>query len=153
VNVRIKVLFSPRNSKFIIMSENLDATTATKPQGKGLAVTGFILALVGFLFGWLVYGIITVAAVAAAAMGQKSGMGLGYFWIVLCVAAVIMSAMGMMKLGKTGGKRGLAIAGLIIGIVALIWTIMLHLGVGKAIDAANSNSNSIQKQLQEMKMN
>ncbi|AEA45390.1 hypothetical protein [Fluviicola taffensis] len=134
------------------MSENLDTTT-TKPQGKGLAVTGFILALVGFMFGWLVYAIITAAAVLAAGMGQKSGMGLGYFWIVLCLAAVIMSAMGMMKLGKTGGKKGLAIAGLVIGIVALIWTVTMHLGVGKAVDAANAKGGEFQKQMEELRMN
>jgi hypothetical protein len=132
------------------MSENLDATTATKPQGKGMAVTGFILALVGFMFGWLVYAIITAAAILAAGMGQKSGMGLGYFWIVLCLASVVLSAMGMMKLGKTGGKKGLAIAGLIIGIVALIWTIMMHLGVSKAVDAASARGTSI---MNEYKMN
>ena len=39
--------------------------------------------------------------------------------------------MGMMKLGKTGGKKGLAIAGIIIGIIAVIMTAMLVMGIGK----------------------
>lgn len=130
------------------MSENAGNV---KPQGKGLAVTGFILSLVGLLFGWIVYGIITAAAIAAAALGQKSGMGLGYFWIVLCVAAVALSAMGMSKLGKTGGKKGLAISGLIIGIVALVWTIFMHLGVGKAVDAANANNQEVQDAIEQMR--
>lgn len=130
------------------MSETLDSNS-TQPQGKGLAVTGFILALVGMIFGWLVYGIITANAIAAAALGQEAGMGLGYVWIVLCAASVILSAMGMAKLGKTGGKKGLAIAGLVVGIVALIWTVVMHMGVGAAVDAANA-AGSLQQQLQAM---
>lgn len=120
-----------------------------KPQGKGLAVTGFILSLVGLAFGWLVYGIITATAIAAAALGQKSGMGLGYFWIVLCIAGVVLSAMGMAKLGKTGGKKGLGIAGLVIGIVALIWTIVMHIGVGTAVAAANGTGDMYKQALEQ----
>lgn len=134
------------------MSETLD-TNVSKPQGKGLAVTGFILALVGVVFGWLVYGAITLNAVAAAATGQEAGMGLGYFWIVLCLASVVMSAMGMSKLGKTGGKKGLAIAGLVIGIVALLLTIWYHIGVGAAVELANQNSNQIKDALQDAMSN
>ncbi len=129
------------------MSETLDTNT-TKPQGKGLAVTGFILALVGLVFGWLVYGSLTIAAGIALGLGQEPSMGLGYFWIVLSVAAVVMSLMGVMKLGKTGGSKGLGIAGLVIGLVGLIFTIMMHLGVEaaakQAADQAKTQINNIQ---------
>ncbi|MBK7183504.1 MAG: hypothetical protein IPH89_11510 [Bacteroidetes bacterium] len=37
----------------------------------------------------------------------------------------------MMKLGKTGGKRGLAITGMILGIIATILSAMLVMGIGK----------------------
>lgn len=120
--------------------------TNVKPQGKGLAVTGFILALVGLVFGWLVYASLTVAAGIAIGLGQEPSMGLGYFWIVLSVAAVAMSAMGMMKLGKTGGKKGLAIAGLVIGLVGLIFTVMMHLGVETA---ANEVANQAKTQINQ----
>jgi hypothetical protein len=126
-----------------------ELNVSNAPQGKGMAVTGFILSLVGLIFGWIVYGIITASAIASAALGQKSGMGLGYFWIVLCVASVALSAMGMVKLGKTGGKKGLGIAGLIIGIVALIWTIMMHIGVGAAVDAANGQGSVFQDAMEQ----
>lgn len=116
--------------------------TNVKPQGKGLAVTGFILALVGLVFGWLVYASLTVAAGIAIGLGQEPSMGLGYFWIVLSVAAVAMSAMGMMKLGKTGGKKGLAIAGLVIGLVGLIFTVMMHLGVETAASEVADQAKS-----------
>jgi hypothetical protein len=131
------------------MSETIDTNT-TKPQGKGLAVSGFVIALVGLIFGSIVYAGITIAAVAAASKGEEAGMGLGYFWILLCAGSVALSAMGMVKLGKTGGKKGLAIAGLVIGIVALVWTIMMHIGVGAAVSEANANSANIQDALQEI---
>jgi hypothetical protein len=132
------------------MSETQDTM---KPQGKGLAVTGFVLSLVALLFGWIVYGIITANAIASAALGQEAGMGLGYFWIVLTLASVVLSIMGMMKLGKTGGKKGMGIAGMIIGIVALIWTVMMHLGVGAAVDAANANQSTLQDAFEQSLQN
>ena len=124
------------------MSE-LDTTTTTKPQGKGMAITGFILALVSIVFGWIVYGAITLSGAAAIALGQEPSMTLSYVWIALTVIAVALAAMGMMKLGKTGGKRGLAIAGLIIGIVALVWTVMLHMGVNEAFEMARAKGASL----------
>ena len=97
----------------------------SKPEGKGLAITGFILALVGIVFNVFVMG--------AALLSGNSG--LAWFWVVLCAAGAGFSAMGMMKLGKTGGKKGLAIAGLVIGIIAVIWSAMGAMAVGEAADA------------------
>lgn len=124
------------------MSETLD-TNSTAPQGKGLAVTGFVLALVGLvLSSWI--------AVIAAAMIIAGGSGwLMYFWLVLCIASVVMSAMGMSKLGKTGGKKGLAIAGLVIGIVATVWAIVLTLGLGAADAATDGMSDELQQRLEQ----
>jgi len=61
--------------------------------------------------------------------------GLAWFWVILCVAGAGLSLMGMMKLGKTGGKKGLAIAGLIIGLVAVVWSAWSAMAVGEAADA------------------
>lgn len=97
-----------------------------QPQGKGLAVAGFILSLVGLIFASMVF------VYTAASMMTGGGKGLAYFWIVLCLASVVMSVMGMMKLGKTGGKKGLAIAGMIIGIVAVVWSLIMLMGLGAA---------------------
>jgi hypothetical protein len=49
--------------------------------------------------------------------------------------------MAMGKLKKTGGKRGLAIAGLVIGIVATVWSIFATLGmqvVDSGVDSVSS---------------
>jgi len=99
----------------------------TKPQGKGLAVSGFIVALVGL--------VLNLPVMAAALLSGSSGTA--YFWVSLCVLGLVLSIMGMIKLGKTGGKRGLAIAGLVIGIVASIWSISSALAVGAAADQVN----------------
>jgi O-antigen ligase len=125
------------------MSETLD-TNSTAPQGKGMAVAGFILALVGLVFSGIIAGI------AALSIATGGSGWLMYFWLVLCIASVVMCAMGMSKLGKTGGKKGLAIAGLVIGIVATVWAIVLTLGLGAADAAVDGDlGDEFRKQMQE----
>ncbi|MFN5417719.1 MAG: hypothetical protein ACK5B9_11730 [Flavobacteriia bacterium] len=121
------------------MSENLDLNS-NQPQGKGLAVGGFILSLVGLLFT----GIIGV--IAAGMIMTGGSPWLAYLWVVLCIASVVMSAMGMSKLGKTGGKKGLGIAGLIIGIVATVWSLLMAIGLG----AINEGVGDAKIDLQEL---
>ena len=114
-----------------------------KPQGKGLAIAGFVVALIALIF----YFIIAAAVTVQAALG--GGYGLGIFWLVLCLGATAMSVLGMMKLGKTGGKRGLAIAGMIIGLIATILTILLVIGIGKMQEVASEYGNHIQQEMQK----
>lgn len=106
-----------------------EESNVVKPEGKGMAVAGFIMSLVGTVFAPVVGGIVLAGMVLAAEQGEVGGKGLMYFWVVFCIASVALSAMGMMKLGKTGGKKGLAIAGLVIGIVATIWALMILMGL------------------------
>ncbi|XOV68072.1 MAG: hypothetical protein ACFHU9_02645 [Fluviicola sp.] len=108
------------------MSENVNEPTQV--QGKGMGVAGFIISLVALIFAPIMATIATATVIAGG-----SGW-LAWFWVVVSILSVVLSAMGMMKLGKTGGKKGLAIAGLVIGIVAVIWSIMLAVGV-QAIDS------------------
>lgn len=96
-----------------------------------MAIAGFVIALVALVFYFVVAGIVTVQA----ALG--GGYGLGIFWLIVSLLGTGLSVMGMMKLGKTGGKKGLAIAGMVIGIVALILTVMLVLGIGKIQEASS----------------
>ena len=108
----------------------MEQTTQT-PQGRGMAIAGFVIALVALVFYFIVAGIVTVQA----ALG--GGYGLGIFWLIVSLLGTGLSVMGMMKLGKTGGKKGLAIAGMVIGIVALILTVMLVLGIDKIQEAGS----------------
>lgn len=125
------------------MSETLD-TNSGAPQGKGLALTGFILSLVGLILSsW-------IAAIALVSIATGGSAWLMYFWDVLCIASVILSAMGMSKLGKTGGKKGLGIAGLIIGIVATVYAIILTLGLGAAQAGADEIQDQVRTELNNM---
>lgn len=128
------------------MSENLD-TTAQTPQGKGMAIGGFILALLGLVLANV------IAVIAAASIAVGGSPWLMYVWLVLSIASVVMSGMAMGKLGKTGGKKGLAIAGLVIGIVATIWCVILVLGlsvVDAGVDASGGDAQEMMNRLEEM---
>lgn len=75
------------------MSENLDLNS-NQPQGKGLAVGGFVLAVVCLvLSSW-------IAAMATASVILGGSAWLMYLWLVLSIVSIVVSVMGMSKLGK-----------------------------------------------------
>ena len=125
-----------------------ELNVSNAPQGKGMAVTGFVLSLVGLIFSsW-------IAAIAVLSIATGGSAWLMYFWLVLCIASIVLSVMGMSKLGKTGGKKGLGVAGLVIGIVATIYSIILVLGLSVAASAADSvGSDAMQDAMEEALQN
>lgn len=124
------------------MSENLDATT-TAPQGKGMAIAGFIIALAALVLNNVMAGIAILAIIAGG-----SGW-LMYLWLVVNILGLILSIMAMGKLKKTGGKRGLAIAGMIIGIVGTVWAVILVMGLSVAASASSGLSGDMQDAFQK----
>ena len=109
-----------------------EENNASEPQGKSMGVAGFILSLVTLLFSsW-------IAVIATASIITGGSPWLMYFWLVLAIASVVLSAMGMSKLGKTGGKKGLAVAGLVIGIVSVIYCLMLSAGLSAAASVTDN---------------
>lgn len=124
------------------MSETLD-TNSTAPQGKGLAVTGFVLALVAIVLNNVMFGI------AFVSVGLGGSAWLMYFWLVVNILSIVLSVMGMSKLKKTGGKRGLGIAGMVIGIVSTVWCVILTLGIGAASVASDELGDEFRNQLQQ----
>lgn len=124
-----------------------ELNVSNAPQGKGLAVTGFVLSLVGLIFSsW-------IAAFAVVSIIAGGSAWLMYFWLVLCIASIVLSVMGMSKLGKTGGKKGLGVAGMVIGIVATIYSIILVLGLSVAASAADTGSAAMQDAMEEAMQN
>ena len=105
----------------------MEQTTQTPqtPQGKGMGTAGFVISLVALVFYFIVAPIVLVQA----ALG--GGYGLGIFWLIFSLLGTALSVMGMMKLGKTGGKKGLATTGMILGIIAVLLTAWLVMGIGK----------------------
>jgi len=100
--------------------------STSKPQGKGLAVTGFIISLVAIVFYWVISPFTLLAAVAGG------GWTMAIIWMVLSLAGVVLSFMGMKKLGATGGKKGLAITGVVLGALAVVLCAWLIYGVTQA---------------------
>lgn len=114
------------------MSEN----QGTPVQGKQMGIAGFVLALVTLvLSSW-------IAAIAVASIVTGGSAWLMYLWLVLAIVSVVLSGMAMSKLGKSGGKKGLAVAGLVIGIVSVVWCAILTAGLSVAASASDTLSNS-----------
>ena len=109
----------------------MENTTQT-PQGKGMAVAGFVISLIALVLYIVIAGIVALSALVGG------GYGLGIFWLLLSLSGAVLSILGMMKLGKTGGKKGLAITGMILGIVATLFSASLVMGIGKIQDSAKA---------------
>ena len=124
--------------------------TAQTPQGKGMGVAGFVISLISFLlFGLIAF--ISYAQVFAAGLksfGESQQITGGYFlsysWLILCIMGLVLSILGMIKLGKSGGKRGLSIAGMVLGILATLATTVLVIVV-------HVGNNEAKKRLEEVK--
>jgi hypothetical protein len=86
----------------------------TNNPGKGLGVAGFVISLVAMVIYFPVY---LIAGTAALVGG---GMGLAVSWTVLSALGTVLSIMGRGKSAAVGAKTGLATAGMVIGIVAVL---------------------------------
>lgn len=102
-----------------------NSNTPTK-AGKALGVAGFVISLVALVL-WMP---ISAAAVFSAAFG--GGMGLSGFWLIVSILGLVLSVLGLMKANKGGGKKGMAIAGLVIGLIASSLAVSTVIGVKKA---------------------
>ena len=109
----------------------------TENPGKGKGIIGFVLSLVALLLGG------TVMAWLFMAAGMSKGVAaLGF---LLPIGAIVVSVMGMKASKAAGHKNGLGLTGMIIGIVAFVWLIMVFMGlsmlasgVGQLQDAAEA---------------
>jgi len=92
------------------MSPGVDQGKKKKAKmGMIISIIGFVtIFLMGYLYSW-------------------GGMALACLPVILCVVGLIVSVMGMK------GSKGMAITGLIVGIVGMIWG-----GLGAAGIAAAS---------------
>lgn len=90
----------------------------------GLATAGFVLGLLGLLGSWI--PIINIL-----------GMILG-------VLGVILAAVGLAKAKKVNAGKGLAIAGIVLGALAVVFAILVNVvfvdAVDQAIDETTNNS-------------
>ena len=104
------------------MEETNNTAPASNP-GKGLGVAGFVISLVALV---LYFIIAPIAGLSALAGG---GMGLSIFWTLVSIVGLVLSVMGFMKAKAANGKKGLAIAGLVMGIIVTIMSVRLVFAV------------------------
>lgn len=101
-------------------------TPAPATGSNGLATAGFVLGLLGLLGSWIPL--------------------LNILGIILGVLGVILAGIGLAKSKKAGAGKGLAIAGLILGALAVVIAIIVNVAfvdaVDEAIDDTTGTSNS-----------
>lgn len=115
------------------MSENVTGGV----QGKQMGIAGFVLAVATLILSsW-------IAAIAVASIITGGSGWLMYVWLVLAIVSVVLSAMAMSKLGKSGGKKGLAVAGLVVGIVSTVWCGILVAGMSVAASTAGQMTDQL----------
>ena len=101
------------------MSEELDSNTSGNPSGKTKGIIGFVLALAAILCGtWL----LTLLGFDTTTLTFSKGPAMAA--LILPILAIVISVMGMKACKAAGEKKGLAMAGMIIGIVAFIWMLI-----------------------------
>jgi hypothetical protein len=110
--------------------EETNTQNSNTKAGRGLGIAGFVVSLVAIVL-WMP---MSAAAGFAALVG--GGTGIAIFLLIMSLAGLIMSVMGLMKANKGGGKKGLAIAGLVIGLIVTILSVYTFIGVNKAKEEA-----------------
>ena len=90
-------------------------------QSNGLATAGFVLGLLGFLGCWIPV--------------------VNFFSVLLGVLGAILAAVGLAKSRSAGTGKGLAIAGLVLGVLAVALAVLINVAfvgaVSDGIDAAS----------------
>ncbi|HEY0890266.1 MAG TPA: DUF5067 domain-containing protein [Nocardioides sp.] len=91
--------------------------TITAPQGSnGLATAGFVLGLLGVLTCWIPI--------------------LNVLGILLGILGVVLAAVGFAKSRKVGTGKGLSIAGIVLGTLAVLLAVLINVAFSQAVDEA-----------------
>jgi len=114
------------------MSDTQVVQPAPTPQAgpakasNGLATAGFVLGLLGFLGSFI--PVLNIGA------------------MVIAVVGAVLAAVGLAKAKKSGAGKGLAMSGLILGLLALIIGIVVNVAFAKVVNnAANDVTDTIVK--------
>lgn len=89
---------------------------APRKAGNGLATAGFVLGLLGLLGSFI-------------PVLNVGGMVLG-------VIGAILAAVGLTRAKRTGSGKGLALSGLVLGVLALVVGIVVNVAFANAVDDA-----------------
>ena len=82
--------------------ENVEVVeTNPAPNGKGMSIAALVCGILGLVGGWIPV--------------------VGYFTLVLAILGIVFGAKGMKIAKVTGEGKGLATAGLVLGIVGTVF--------------------------------
>lgn len=117
----------------------MEANNASTPSGngRGLGIAGMILGIVAIVVSFIPC--------------------FGWWAMVLAVVGLVLSAISMSHAKKAGASRGMAIAGLICSIIAIIivivWITLFAKGIDMAKDALEQSGamDSLAKAMDEIK--
>lgn len=93
-----------------------------RKMGKGQTIAGFVMGIIGIVFGIL--------------SGWFSIIGLP-----VAITGLVLSCVGGKKLRLAGEPTGLATAGLVLGIIAVVFTTIAFFTCGLCVIAASSTSS------------
>lgn len=93
-------------------------------NGKGLAVAGLVLSIVGLVFGFL-------------------GTWFSILALPISIVGLVLAVMGGKKLKAVGAPAGVATAGLVLGIIAVVFSAIFFFtcGICTICVAAEINKN------------
>ena len=97
-------------------------------MGKGQAIAGFVLGIVGIVFGIL--------------SGWFSIIGLP-----VAIIGLVLAVVGGKKLRAAGQPAGIATAGLVLGIIAVVFTAIAFFSCGLCIICASAASSGAESLL------
>ncbi len=93
-----------------------EPTSKVKVKGRVMGRLGFFLSLIGFVWGIDMRYVYTLENLM-----YRLGVYIGKYEIIgLCSVAVIISIIGLVRISKTKGKKGLAIVGIILGLIGIV---------------------------------
>lgn len=94
------------------------------PGGRGMALAATILGAVA-----IVLPIVAQVALGGGGIagGVKPGTVFGFLCLIPAVLGIVLGAVSLGRCGRAGESQGLAIAGLVLGIVAVIVDVVVAL--------------------------
>jgi hypothetical protein len=105
---------------------NSSAQVLPPPPKNGAAVWSLVLAVLALLFCWL--------SALGVLVGTGGVIGFGLVPIVVALIAILLGIAGSRRASREGAKgRGVAVTGLVVGIVALIAAVLITIGSSLAL--------------------
>ena len=114
-----------------------------KVKGKGAGIAGFVISLFALVFWIFAAGIAYFQAILGG------GFITAGCWTFLSMVGFVLSITGLIWLRRTKGKPGLAISGVVIGMVALLLCGLMFHQVQKL--HSNQFVNEVNELMEKMK--